>query len=696
MIQLRKNTILWCFAVLFGSSLTLFSQKIMFTPPETPVRPIIDTLHSVILTDPFRWLEDKTNPEVIEWTKKQHDATIAYVDNVSKKYEGLEEELTSFLDRDITSAPSYRYGREYFYSRKKGEQQSKLFTRLEGKEILIFDPIAIDPSGKTAITSFQPKKNSSIALIATQKKGDEINVYRIIDTKNGTMIGNPIENAGGISFCREDGYVYFSPKSRETIDKQIPQKVYKHKLGTPHSEDVLLASANDAKDFVSVYDPIDANITVYSNGDFYSNTIKIQRHDIDKEPIEIYSSKDFRAYGDFKKDKIFLYTNHNAPKFKIMVADLQKPQFEYWKELIPQSDDVIEGLTITEKYLIVQFKRELVSRLKVYTFDGSFVTDITFPEIGNVGGVSYDDVSKKLRASQSSFTSASTVYLLDESTWKCTEIFREDVNIPTKDIESKFVYFPSKDGTLIPMYIVYKKGMKLDGNNPTMLYGYGGFNVGISPRFIGTTASFIQRGGVYAWAGLRGGDEFGEEWHKAGMLDKKQNVYDDCIAAAEYLIKEKYTNPQRLALKGGSNGGLLVGAVVTQRPELFKVAFCMVPLLDMIRYHKFLIARYWIPEYGDPDKAEDLPILLKYSPYHNIKNGVSLPTMFVSAGENDTRVDPLHAKKFVAMARQNPAQKNPILLHIEYDSGHGSGKSVKQTVEGLSRELRFMMTELGM
>lgn len=696
MITNSKYPMLWCFAILFCSSITLFSQKIMFTPPETPIREVTETLHSVKITDPFRWLEDKNNPEVIEWTKKQHDATIEYVDKVSKKYEGLDEEITAFLDRDITSAPSFQYGREYFYSRKKGEQQSKLFTRLDGKEILIFDPIAIDPTGKTAITSFQPKKNSSIALIATQKKGDEINVYRIIDTKTGTMIGNPIENAGGISFCREEGYVYFSPKSRETIDKQIPQTVYKHKLGTPHSQDILLASANDAKDFVSVYDPTEVNVTVYSNGDFYSNTVKIQRHGIDKAPIEIYSSKEFRAYSGFHKDKIYTYTNHNAPKFKIMVADLKNPQFENWKELIPESDDVIESFEISDNHLIVQIKRELISRLKVYTLDGKFVTDITFPEIGNVGGVSYDEVSKKLRASQSSFTSPSTVYLIDESTWKTTQIYREDVKLNTKDIESKFVYYPSKDGTKIPMYLVYKKGLKLDGNNPTMLYGYGGFNVGISPRFIGTTASFIQRGGVYAWAGLRGGDEFGEEWHKAGMLDKKQNVFDDCIAAAEYLIKEKYTNPQRLALKGGSNGGLLVGAVITQRPELFKVAFCLVPLLDMIRYHKFLIARYWIPEYGDPDKAEDFQTLLKYSPYHTIKKGVPLPTMFVSAGENDTRVDPLHAKKFVAMARLNPAQKNPILLHIEYDSGHGSGKSVQQTVEGISRELRFMMTELGM
>ena len=696
MKQNLKFATLCCVVSLLFTSLELYSQKPMFVPPATPQRPVTEVLHSTTLTDPFQWLEDKSNPEVIDWTKTQHNATIKYVDEVSKKYDGLVEELTSFIDRDITTAPSFQYGREYFYSRKKGEQQSKLFTRIEGKEILIFDPIAIDPSGKTAITSFQPKKNSSIALIATQKKGDEINVYRIIDTKTGKVQGAPIENAGGISFCREDGYVYFSPKSRETIDKQIPQKVFKHKIGTPHSNDVLLTSANDAKDFVSVYDPTDANVTVYSAGDFYSNTMKLQRIGKDKEPKEIYSSKQFRAYIGFKNEKMYIYTNHNAPKFKIMVADLKNPDFANWKDLIPESEAVLEGYDITDKHIIVQEKTELISKLKVYTLDGTFVRFIDFPEIGTVAGVTFDEVSKKLYASQTSFTSPSTLYAIDESTWKVTSIFKEDVKLNTNDIESKMVYYPSRDGTKIPMYLVYKKGLKLDGNNPTMLYGYGGFNIGISPRFIGTTASFIQRGGVYAWAGLRGGDEFGEEWHKAGMMDQKQNVFDDCISAAEYLIKEKYTSPQRLALKGGSNGGLLVGAVLTQRPDLFKVGFCLVPLLDMVRYHKFLIARYWIPEYGDPDKAEDFGTLLHYSPYHNIKFGVSLPTMFVSAGENDTRVDPLHAKKFVALAQQNPSQKNPILLHIDYDAGHGSGKSVQQIVEGISREMRFMMTELGM
>jgi len=668
----------------------------MFTPPKTPQKPVIEKIHSCTLTDPFQWLENKKDPEVIEWTKAQHTATIDYVAGVSKDYPGLDEELTAYIDRDIKSAPTFQFGREYFYSRKKGEEQSKLFTRLDGKEILIFDPILIDPTGKTAISAFQPKKNSTMALIATQKKGDEINVYRIIDTKTGKIQDEIIENSGGVSFCREEGYVYYSPRSRETIDNQQPQKVYKHKLGSSHSADVLLISANDAKDFVSVYDPLNAEVTVYSTGDFYSNTMKIVRKGIDKEPLEIYSSKEFRSYADFIDNKLYIYSNHNAPRFKIMVADLKNPEFKNWKDLIPQSETVIEGFTVTDNHIILQDKAELVSRLKVYTLDGSYLRTIEFPEIGNLAGFNYDEVTKKLYVSQTSFSSPSTKYIIDEKTWIPTPIFKEEIPLNTKDIESKLVYYPSKDGTKIPMYLVYKKGIILDGSNPTLLYGYGGFNIGIAPRFIGTTATFIQRGGVYAWAGLRGGDEFGEEWHKAGMLQNKQNVFDDCISAAEYLIREKYTTQEKLALKGGSNGGLLVGAVLTQRPDLFKAGFCGVPLLDMIRYHKFLIARYWIPEYGDPDKAEDFGTLLQYSPYHNIKYGVSLPTMFVSAGENDTRVDPLHAKKFVALAQQNPAQINPILLHIEFDSGHGSGKSVSQQVKELSSELRFMMTLLGM
>jgi prolyl oligopeptidase len=310
--------------------------------------------------------------------------------------------------------------------------------------------------------------------------------------------------------------------------------------------------------------------------------------------------------------------------------------------------------------------------------------------------MSYHKQSNNIYVSLSTFQSPAKLYRLDGKTLKWTFIYQDKPAIDTKNIESKQVFYKSKDGTRVPMFIIYKKGLKLDGNNPALLYGYGGFNVGMGPSYIGTAASFINRGGVYAIACLRGGNEYGENWHRDGMLMNKQHTFDDFIAAGEYLIKEKYTNKEKLAVKGGSNGGLLIGAVVTQRPDLFKTAICGVPLLDMLRYHKFLIARYWIPEYGDPDKEEDFNNIIKYSPYQNIKAGINYPAILVKAGENDSRVDPLHAKKFAAALQNNPGQKNPVLLYVDFESGHGSGQSTDQMVENIELEWRFVMNELGM
>ncbi|MFK7971874.1 MAG: prolyl oligopeptidase family serine peptidase, partial [Bacteroidia bacterium] len=304
--------------------------------------------------------------------------------------------------------------------------------------------------------------------------------------------------------------------------------------------------------------------------------------------------------------------------------------------------------------------------------------------------------SNTLYVSLSTFTSPGKIYKVNPETFEWELFYQQDNPLNTEDIESQITFYKSKDGARVPLFIMHKKGLKLDGSNPTLLYGYGGFNIGMSPGYIGSMASFVNRGGVYAIAGIRGGDEFGESWHEDGMLENKQNCFDDFIAAGEYLIAQGYTNTEKLAAKGGSNGGLLTGAMITQRPDLFKAVVCAVPLLDMIRYHKFLIARYWIPEYGDPENADDFRNILQYSPYHNIRAGLDHPMTMVIAGENDTRVDPLHAKKFVAAIQNNPGQENPFMLYMDYDSGHGSGKSTDQQITDLEYQMRFLMHALGM
>jgi prolyl oligopeptidase len=670
--------------------------QVRFQPPATETNPVVDELHGYQLTDPYQWLEEKTDQEVIDWTRAQHDYTLDYLKKTSSPIKGLKEEIAAYIDRDITGPVFLEGKRQFFYVKKKGEQQYKLYTRLDGEDKLIFDPTKIDPSGNSAMTGAVFTKKGNRAAIGVQYKGAEISTYRIIDTKTGEILGDPIEGLRGFNWAKDEQHAYITVGTKEMLEKQIPLKTYKHKIGTAREKDQFLGAPSDAKNFMSYFDARYADLTFVSEGDFYSNTLKMKKIGSKDEPKVIYSSDKYRAYPYAINGKIYFMTNHEAPNFKLMVTDEKNPDFKNWKELVPEGETVLENYIITDDYLIIQDKKDVVSRLSAYTHDGKFVREIELPEIGNVGGISYHKESNTAYVNLSTFTAPAKSYTLDGSTLEWKLYFERDIPIDTKDIEASIKFYNSKDGIRVPIFVMHKKGVELNGENPTLLYGYGGFNIGMSPNFIGLSAAFVNRGGVYAIACIRGGDEYGEAWHEDGMLENKQNSFDDFIAAAEYLIDEGYTSNEKLACRGGSNGGLLIGAMVTQRPDLFKAAVCAVPLLDMIRYHKFLIARYWIPEYGDPDKKEDFQNILTYSPYHNIRMGVNVPTTMVIAGENDTRVDPLHAKKFVAALQNNPGQINPVMLYMDYDSGHGSGKSTEKQIEDLEAQYGFIMNQLGM
>jgi prolyl oligopeptidase len=674
----------------------IFSQK-NFNPPATKQIPVVDSLFGYIITDPYRWLEDKANPEVKDWSVKQDEYARQWIALNTKPIEGLSEEIRQYIDRDYRSAPFFKGNREFFFARKKGEQQNKLYTRIKGKEKLIFDPLKIDPSGKTAIVSYVLNKTADKLAVGVQTKGNEIAKFYFIDTKTGKEIYPPIDNVYSLNWCRDNRFVYITYRSMDDIKNQKPLKTYLHKLGESPEKDLLILATKDAKDFASIWDDENSSLTFISEGDFYSNTLKVVNSSAPSDTITLFSSKEFQAFPIAVKDgKIYFRTNFNAPNSKLMVASIEKPTFENWVDLIPENENPKEDFVVTNYNIIVREKKDVLSRLMLYSLDGKFIRELELPEFANVSGISYNKGTGSIFVSLMSFTTPAKLYRLDEKELNWQFIFEDKPPIETSNLETKQVFYTSKDGTRIPMFIVYKKGLKLDGNNPTLLYGYGGFNVSMLPHYIGVTASFVNRGGVYAVACLRGGSEYGENWHKQGMLKNKQNVFDDFISAAEYLIQQGYTNPKKLAIKGGSNGGLLIGAVVTQRPDLFKAAICAVPLLDMIRYHKFLIARYWIPEYGDPDKEEDFKYLLKYSPYHNVKVGISLPAMLIRAGENDTRVDPLHAKKFTALLQNSPWQINPVLLLIDFESGHGSGQSIDQQVQNIEIEYQWLMNMLDM
>lgn len=680
-------------ALILMASLAMAAN--LFAPPPTPARPVVEDVHGVRLTDPYRWLENGKDAEVQAWTHAQHQATVVWLDANAAPVGGLHDELVAYFDRDITQPPFFKKGREFFYRTRKGEAQAKVYTRLADKEVLLFDPLALDSSGKTSVGAFVPNRDGSRAAVATYSRGSEITDYRVIDTRTGEQVGALMPGIGEFHWARDERYAYVSPRTRESIDRQEPQRCYRHKLGDDPKNDELLIAMTDAKDWCSVYEPEEADVTVFETGDFYSNTIRIRPLASSAEPRTIYSSKEFRAGAVFRRDRMYFLTNDHAPNFKLMAASYAEPDFARWQVLWPEQDTVLDGVEVTRDWVLIRDKKDVLTRVWVHDHSGKRIRELALPELGNVTGSAYDVDADVIYATVSTFTAPGKLYAIDGRTLDWSLLWQDTPPLDTSQIESKLVFYPAKDGTRIPMFLSYRKGMKQDGSNPVFLHGYGGFNIGIAPDYVRSWATFINRGGILADAGIRGGDEYGERWHEAAKFANKQNTFDDFAAAAEWLARERYTIPGKLVIGGGSNGGLLIGAMLTQRPDLFTAAVCQVPLLDMVRFQKFLIARYWIAEYGDPDKPDDFAYLLRYSPYHNVRDGVNLPITLVTAGEYDSRVDPAHAKKFVARVQNHPGQVDPFLLYMDFDSGHGYGKAKEQVIRDREYELRFIFSRLG-
>ena len=688
------------FSIMSNKNNLLFAEN--FSPPKTPAIPVVDTLHGFQIIDNYRWLEDKNDPKVLEWSKAQHNYTVEYIEKNFKKFPGMKEEIRKIYDRDIVSAPFFRDQREFFYKKKRGEQQSKIYTKIGKKEVMIFDPMKIDPTGKTAITAFELTKKGDKAAVGVQFQGNEVNTFYMIDTRNGKELAKPISGLSGFSWTQDEKGAYISERNREMLEKQIPTITYFHKIGSNRNSDVKLLQPDDPKNFYSIWDEDEAPYSFISEADFWSNTLFIMPltnnltvADLSKRK-QIFSSKEFRATPRVRKDKIYFFTNHNAPNWKVMVADTSKPEFENWKDFYSEKNTKLEGYVFTNDYFIVWYREDVLAKAAVYDLNGNFIKNLELPTVADITGMSYHKLTNTVFVYFTAADIPTKVYKLDGKTLEWQFFWQDNIDVDTRDIVVKQEFFTSYDGTRVPLFIIHKAGIKLDGNNPTLMYGYGGFNHIVKPSFLNHYISFLNRGGVYVLCCARGGGEYGETWHQGGMLKNKQNTMDDFAAACEFLIEQKYTNPERLALRGGSNGGILIGAMALQRPDLFKAAVCAVPLLDMLRYHKFLMGPYWIPEYGTPEIKEDFLTILKYSPYHNIRTGIRTPSLLVKAGENDARVDPLHAKKFAAALQNHAGQTEPIFLHIDFESGHGSGQSIDQMVNNLEFELRYIMDRIGM
>jgi prolyl oligopeptidase len=686
-------------AIIFFSLVVLVkfsvSAQKTFFPPKTPVQPVTDTMHGVLITDEYRWLENKTDPAAVNWTRAQHDYGNVFLESSQKKHEGLREDIAAYIDRDYES-PLNKEGKRVFQTiKRKGDKQSKVYTILDGKKILIWDPVKLDTSGNTSTSGVAYTYDGERAAVSVQKSGAEITTTYIIETRTGKILYPPLENTFGYQWAKDQQHAYFTLRNKEDIDKQQPLKTYWWTVGDPQEKAQFVGTTADAKNSFYTYDNRYSDVSFSGESDFYSNNCFMRKTGTFDKGQLIYESKKSYCYPDAIDDKLYIFTNDNAPNYKLMVADKNNPESKNWKVLIPESKTVLQGYAVTKKNIIIQDKINIQSRLTLFDLNGKRIKQIEMPETGSVAGMNYDREEDSVYVYLSTFTSETKVYVASPSNFKWRLYYQRPEVLDMSNIVGEIKFYISKDKTRVPVFVVHRKDVKLDGNNPVLLTAYGGFNSGIQPGYYGFYASFINRGGIVVEPGIRGGDEYGEKWHEDGMLANKQNCFDDFNSCAEWLIAEKYTNPSKIVAMGGSNGGLLMGAVATQRPDLYKAIICMVPLLDMLRYEKFLIARYWIPEYGTAENEADFRWLLQYSPYQNIRKGINVPTMLVTAGENDSRVDPIHAKKFVAALQNNPGQINPVILHMDYNSGHGSGQATSQRIDNWTFIYEFLMNQLG-
>jgi prolyl oligopeptidase len=677
--------------------------------PKAEKRPLEETLHGVKIVDNYRWLEDGSSPETQKWVEAEMAYTNAVLDPLPGR-EAIHKRLTELLSIGSISAPQIG-GKYYFYARREGMQnQPIVFVRDEadGKDRVLVDVNQLAADGTIALDWYQPSENGRYLVYGTSPSGSEMSTLHIVETKTGKTLPDVIERtrAASIAWLLDNSGFYYTryPKKGDVPEGQemYNRHVFYHELGTdPETDTKIFGEGRDPEDWPAVNLDNDGRLLLITVQQGWTKT-ELFLMDLKKgtPPERITTGKDFLYSGSIYNGRLYIVTNEDAPRYRVFAAEAGNYERDDWKEIIPQTDAVLQGASAWGGKLFAQYEQNASSQLKIFDLNGDHLSDLMLPAIGTVyqsdGKWDRDEIFYGFM----SFTVPPTVYRYDLKT-KATTLWAK-VDAPAIDpaaYEVNQEWYHSKDGTRVPMFIVNKKGLKKDGHNPTLLTAYGGFNVSLTPSFGRPAYLWMEHGGVYAVANLRGGAEFGEDWHRAGMLDKKQNVFDDMIAAAEHLIAEKYTDTDHLAIQGGSNGGLLMGAMITQRPDLFRAVVCQVPLLDMLRYQNFQIAKLWIPEYGSSDNPEQFKWLYAYSPYHRVKAGTEYPAILFMTADTDTRVDPMHAKKMAAEmqdeAKNGASQTRPILLRIESKAGHGAGKPLTKQIEEFTDVYSFLFWQLG-
>jgi prolyl oligopeptidase len=671
--------------------------------PESAKVDTVDNYFGIEIADPYRWLEDDMSEETMVWVDAQNEVTFAYLDSIKFRDE-IRNRLENLWNYPKQGLP-FKEGDFWYVSKNDGLQaQSVIYQKesLTAEPKVFINPNEFSDDGSVALSGLSFSKDGKYCAYRISRGGSDWNEIYVIDVENDKLMNDHLKwiKFSGMSW-KGDGFYYSrydEPKEGDELKgKNQNNKVYFHKVGTEQSEDKLIYQDPEKPLYSwgvgTSYD--EKLLFLYGNnpnGKGNSLAYKVVGEDMFKT-IEASYDYDIGVVGRIG-DKLYLRTNKNAPKYKLIAFNLLKNKIEF-ETIIPESENVLQGVRVAGQKLLASFMENATSKAIVYNPDGSVKHEIELPGIGTLAGFSTEVESDLAFFSFTSFTFPNTSYKYNLETNESELYEKSQIDFNIEEYETKQVFYKSKDGTEIPMFIVHKKGIELNGKNPTLLYGYGGFNISLTPNFSIANLILLENGGVYAMPNLRGGGEYGEEWHEAGTQLNKQNVFDDFIAAAEYLIENKYTSSEYLGISGGSNGGLLVGPCMTQRPELFKVAFPAVGVLDMLRYHKFTIGYFWAPDYGTSEDSAMFQYLLKYSPLHNVEEGVCYPATMITTADHDDRVVPAHSFKFAAELQSKQACSNPTLIRIQKKAGHGAGKSTDVIINENADKWAFMFYNMG-
>ncbi|MBR8535695.1 S9 family peptidase [Carboxylicivirga sediminis] len=682
-------------------------NKSPYEYPETKKGDVVDEYFGTKVADPYRWLEDDRSAETAEWVKKQNEVTFSYLESIPYRQK-IKERLTEIWNYPRTSAP-FKAGGKYFFSKNDGLQNQSVYymqESLDSEPVLFLNPNTLSDDGTVSLTNFSVSKDGKYLGYGVSRGGSDWREFYIKNIETGETLSDHLKwiKFSGIAWYK-DGFFYnrypTPAEGDELKGENKNSQIYYHKVGTAQEADQLIyedaensdwsfsASVTDDEKFLII------SVTESTSG----NALYFKNLETDSPVIKVITSfeKDYSVI-EHVNGKLWVYTNDDAPKYQVISMDTENPERSNWTTLIPEDKhNVLEGISLTGGKVFANYQQDAHSQIKVFNPDGDYLYDVELPSVGTVSGFRGKADDPETFYTFSSYTYPAVVYKYNTKTNESELYSQTEIDFDIDQYETKQIKYLSKDGTEVPMFIVHKKGLKLDGNNPTWLYGYGGFNVSLNPRFDVRRLLWLENGGIYAVANLRGGGEYGEAWHKAGTKMQKQNVFDDFIAAANYLVDNGYTKPKYLAIQGGSNGGLLIGAVINQTPDLFRVAFPQVGVMDMLRYQHFTIGRYWATDYGtSEDSKEMFEYLRKYSPVHAINPKLNYPAVMVTTADHDDRVVPAHSFKYIATLQNAYRGKRPMMIRIETDAGHGAGTPTSKVIEEWTDLYTFTFDQMGL